>query len=94
MQSGPGGMDCQGGPKRRGQLQGMVGTESSDGIDLIGVAAMEAAQLVAEGWSMRDATSEMAEAYGVSRREVYSRAHDAYDELEKSKRHLKCLLAG
>ena len=84
VQSGPG-MDCQG-PKRRGQLQGMVGTESADGVGLIGVAAMEAARLVAEGWSMRDATSEMAEAYGVPRREVYRRAHDAYDELEKKQK--------
>ncbi|MDD2201849.1 MAG: 16S rRNA (cytidine(1402)-2'-O)-methyltransferase [Firmicutes bacterium] len=81
-QGGPA-VDCRE-PERQGRLRGMQeGNEAAGGTDLIGAAAMEAAQLVADGWSMRDAASEMAKAYGVPRREVYNRAHDAHDELRK-----------
>jgi 16S rRNA (cytidine1402-2'-O)-methyltransferase len=69
--------------ERPGRLRGVRSDEAAGRADLVGAAAMEAAQLVADGWTMRDAVSEMAEAYGASRRDVYKRAHDAYDELKK-----------
>jgi len=55
------------------------GCPEGNAEDELEMAVAEVAQLVGEGFTMRDAVSKVAEERGISRREVYARAHEERD---------------